>query len=124
MRGDVGWANRDGMLTSRPNRVARAAVKPEVRRPKAEGNPNRESRTRGRQGCFRRWSFVEVVIVGSDWAVIGGSADYMISLRRPPVGALSAAEGVRRAVRPWGWGSVAAGSMPSSSYMLPMRSQG
>ena len=49
---------------------------------------------------------------------------YMISFKRPPIGMPSAAVGVTVSGRPCGWGSFPSGSMPSSSYMLPIRSHG
>src|ERR1035437_5518348 len=102
MRGEEGWASAEGVKTSRPRRGARANAKSETRRPKAEGNPKAENRSRCVRWWVRKRLFMEVAMVRSDYAGIRYPVNYMISLRRPPVGTLSAAEGVTRAVRPWG----------------------
>jgi len=48
----------------------------------------------------------------------------VISLRRPPIFTPSASVGVTRRGNPCGCGSVPSGSMPISSYRVPIRSHG
>ncbi len=57
-------------------------------------------------------------------AIILSDILHIISFSRPPMVTPSSAVGVTWTVSPWGLGNFPSGSMPSSSYMLAMRSQG
>src|SRR5271166_4048895 len=89
MCGEAGWAKPEGVKVSRPRSMAKAAGKPESRRPKAEGKPKSET-LGGGQGCLK---------LGPRAVPARSAQKHLRWLRRPEspgaVGAAASRDGLR-----------------------------
>ena len=124
-----GWARAEGATA---NQRGNESSPNEIRNPKSEIRNKPEIRNPKARNFLVNWvlniaplSFELVSALGvrdSDFGL--ATAHHMISFRRPADFAPLSAEASTRASKPMGCGSLASGSIPSSSYMLPMTSHG
>src|ERR1017187_4050177 len=110
MWGEDGWARAEVVKANKPRSVARDATW-------LRCHQCRSADILVRQFVTHRLADKNVrapAVAALDFEIMVRTAIYMISLRRPPAGALSAAEGVALTTSPCGCGSFASGSIPRS----------